>query len=70
MTGTFERMERDTLISLLESLGAIMASGVTRDTDYLLFGNLPGSKKVGAAVANGITMINERQFAEMLEQNR
>lgn len=70
VTGTFERMERNTLISLLESLGAMIAPGVTRDTDYLLFGNLPGSKKVGAAVANGITMINERQFAEMLEQNR
>lgn len=70
VSGTFERMSRDTVIALLESLGAMIASGVTRDTDFLLFGTLPSSKKVGAAVANGITMIHERQFAEMLEQNR
>ncbi len=70
VSGTFERMDRDTVISLLESLGAMICSGVTRDTDFLLFGNLPSSKKVGAAVANAVTMINERQFAEMLEQNR
>lgn len=38
--------------------------------DYLIYGNLPGSKKVGLAIENGVTMISEQKFAEMLEQNR
>ncbi|MBQ3202153.1 MAG: BRCT domain-containing protein [Clostridia bacterium] len=70
VSGTFERMDRDTVIALLESLGAMVDSAVTSGTDFLLFGNLPSSKKVSAAIANSVAMINERQFAEMLEQNR
>lgn len=70
VSGTFERMDRDTVIALLESLGAMVDSAVTSGTDFLLFGNLPSSKKVGAAIAHSVAMINERQFAEMLEQNR
>lgn len=70
VSGTFERMDRDTVIALLESLGAMVDSAVTSGTDFLLFGNLPSSKKVSAAIAKSVAMINERQFAEMLEQNR
>ena len=70
VTGTFSAMTRPALLSLLESLGAITHSQVTADTDYLIYGDLPGSKKVGIAIANGVPMVNEQAFAEMLEQNR
>ena len=70
VTGTFENFDRPALISLLESLGAVTHSGVNKSIDYLIYGNLPGSKKVGLAIENGVTMISEQKFAEMLEQNR
>ena len=70
VTGTFENFDRPALLTLLESLGAVTHSSVNKATDYLIYGNLPGSKKVGVAIENGVTMISEQKFAEMLEQNR
>lgn len=70
VTGTFENFERGTLVHLLESLGAITHSSISKNIDYLIYGSLPGSKKVGQAIENGITIISEQKFAEMLEQNR
>ena len=70
VTGTFENFDRPALIALLESLGAVTHSSVNKSIDYLIYGNLPGSKKVGLAIENGVTMISEQKFAEMLEQNR
>lgn len=70
VTGTFSNMDRQQLLSLLYALGAITHDRVSETTEYLIYGNLPGSKKVGAAIEKGITMISEQKFAEMLEQNR
>ncbi len=70
VTGTFENFERPALIKLLESLGAVIHSSVNKSIDYLIYGNLPGSKKIGLAIENGVSMISEQKFAEMLEQNR
>lgn len=70
VTGTFENYERQEILELLEALGAVTHSSVSRNTDYLIYGNLPGSKKVGIAMECGVTMISEQKFAEMLEQNR
>ena len=70
VTGTFENFDRPALIALLESFGAVTHSSVNKSIDYLIYGNLPGSKKVGLAIENGVTMISEQKFAEMLEQNR
>ena len=70
VTGTFESFDRATLISLLESLGAVTHTTVGKEIDYLIYGDLPGSKKVGDAIANGVTMIGEQKFGEMLAQNR
>lgn len=70
VTGTFESFDRATILSLLESLGATTHSGINKSIDYLIYGNLPGSKKIGLAMEHGVTMINEQKFAEMLVQNR
>lgn len=70
VTGTFNNLDRAAITGLLESMGAITHNSVSETTDYLLYGNLPGSKKIGKAIEHGVTMISEQKFAEMLEQNR
>ena len=70
VTGTFEHFDRQGLLNLLDSLGAITHNTVSTDTDFLIYGSLPGSKKVAKAIENGVTMVNEQSFVEMLEQNR
>ncbi len=69
ITGTFENFEREAINELLVSLGANTSSRVAKDTDFLIYGAMPGSKKVGLAIEHGITMISEKVFGEMLEQN-
>ncbi len=69
VTGTFKNFERVDILNLLESLGATTNDIVSKSTDYLIYGSLPGSKKVGSAISNGIAMLSEDNFAAMLEQN-
>ena len=70
VTGTFNSFTRSEILELLESLGAITSNEVSESTDYLIYGAMPGSKKVGAALEHGVNMISEKTFAEMLQQNR
>jgi DNA ligase (NAD+) len=70
VTGTFNSFIRSEILELLESLGAITSNEVSEHTDYLIYGAMPGSKKVGAALEHGVNMISEKTFAEMLQQNR
>lgn len=70
VSGTFEAFSRQEILDLLESLGAITSDAVTESTDYLIYGAMPGSKKVGAAMENGVNMVSEKGFAKMLQQNR
>ena len=70
VSGTFEAFTRQEILDLLESLGAVTSDCVTESTDYLIYGAMPGSKKVGAALENGVHMISEKGFGEMLRQNR
>ena len=70
VTGTFENFDRAALLTLLEKFGAIVKDSISKTVDYLIYGNLPGSKKVGDALACGTTMISEQKFIEMLSQNR
>ena len=58
------------LCSLPESPGAITSDAVTESTDYLIYGAMPGSKKVGTAMENGVNMVSEKGFTKMLQQNR
>ena len=66
ITGTFDNLDRQSMISVLGSLGAIVSDTVNKETDFLIYGNLPGSKKVGSALECGVTMISEQKFAKML----
>ena len=70
VSGTFVNFSRQDILDLLASLGAITSDEVTANTDYLIYGAMPGSKKVGAALTCGVNMISEKTFGEMLVQNR
>ncbi len=70
VSGTFATLNRSDMISLLDSLGAIVHDSINGNIDFLIYGDLPGSKKVSDAMKNGVTMIGEQTFAQMLEQNR
>ncbi len=53
-----------------KSLVAITSNEVSENTDYLLYGAMPGSKKAGATLEKGVNMRSERTLAEMWQQNR
>lgn len=70
VTGTFSNFSCGEILDVRESLGAITDNTVSENTKYLIYGTMPGSKKIGAAVEHGVNMISEKSFAEMLQQNR
>ncbi len=53
----------------ITSLGATVAPGVTKNLDYLILGEKPGSEKVKKAIDLGIPMLNEKEFLEKLDLN-
>ena len=66
VTGTFNGFTREGLAELLTSLEAIISAEVTADTDYLIYGTVPNSRKIGLAMQYGVNMINEKGLGEML----
>ena len=64
-TGKLENFTRNDINSRIESLGGIAANSVTRKTDYLIFGDKPGSKLVKAREL-GITVLTEQEFLKMI----
>lgn len=65
-TGTFANYKKDEIKSLLESLGAIFASGYTKSLDYLIEGSLKSSSKVDKAKKDEIPVLTENEFEKML----
>ena len=66
VTGTFNHFSREEILELLTSLGARTSTHVTEDTSYLIYGSVPGSKKIGLAIQYGVSMISEDGFSQML----
>jgi DNA ligase (NAD+) len=64
LTGTLEKYTRKEASDLIESMGGEVVSSVSKNTDYVLAGEAPGSK-LDKARALGITVISEAQFEEM-----
>ncbi len=63
-TGELESISRLQAESLARSLGATAASSVSKNTDFVVAGTMPGSK-LDKAKKLGVTIINEQQFLEM-----
>jgi hypothetical protein len=69
VTGTFENFTREGILELLATLGAKTTDKVTKDTNYLIYGSVPGNKKVSAAMEYHITILSERDFGKMIERS-
>ena len=67
ITGTLSTLTRKQAHELLSLMGANPGDSVTHDTDYLIVGADPGGRKVAKALQYGTSIIYEREFAEMLE---
>ena len=66
VTGSFESFSREGIIELLTALGAKVCDNVTEEVNYLIYGAVPGGKKISNAIKFGVNMISEKNFAEML----
>ena len=67
LTGTLSRFTRDGARLLIESEGGHVGSSVSRNTDYVLVGENPGSK-YRKALDLGVTVIDEDTFVGMMER--
>ncbi len=66
LSGTMSR-PRSKIKEMLESLGAKVSSSVSSKSDYLIYGEEPGSKYTKAQ-ALGVRLLSESQMWEMLER--
>lgn len=66
LTGTLENFTRDQASKLIEDRGGRVSSSVSKKTDYLLAGSEAGSK-LAKAESLGIAILDESQFASMIE---
>ena len=67
ITGSLEKMTREKSKEILISLGGKVVASVSRNTDYLIYGNNPGSKYKMATELN-VKKIDEKSFLKMIEK--
>ena len=65
LTGTLEHYTREQAGDLIRSLGGRVSSSVSRETDYVVAGDNPGSK-YNQAESLGATILSEGQFQNLL----
>jgi DNA ligase (NAD+) len=65
-TGGLVRLTRDEAKSLVERLGAMVSSAVSKKTDYVVAGTDPGSK-LDQAQKLGVTVLEEKAFLDLIE---
>ncbi|MGO5065208.1 MULTISPECIES: NAD-dependent DNA ligase LigA [unclassified Clostridium] len=66
VTGSLNNYSRGEIKDKLQSLGAKVSSSVSKNTDYVLAGEKPGSK-YDKAVNLGIKVISEDEFSNMIK---
>ncbi len=65
VTGTLEKYSRHEIESLIKSLGGKVSSGISKQTDFLVIGESPGSK-YDKAHQLGVKTINEKEFEKLI----
>ncbi len=65
VSGTFQHFSRDEIKEDIERHGGVVASSVSKSTDYLLAGEKPGPSKMAKAKQLGIPVISEEDYLKM-----
>lgn len=66
-TGSFECGKKDELTAMVENAGGIFANGYAKSLDYLVVGKKKGSSKADKALNDGIKVLTEDEFLEMIK---
>ena len=66
ITGSFTKFSRDELKDIIKSKGGIPSSSISANTDYLLYGEKPGSKFKKAAEL-GVELVDETKIKNFLK---
>ena len=64
-TGGLKSITRPNASDLIKEKGGIITSSVSKDLDYIVIGDKPGSK-YDKAKKLGVTMLNEEEFIELI----
>lgn len=67
-TGVFESYKKDELKTIVEGLGAEFGAGYAKSLDYLVVGKLKGSSKEDKAKKDGVKILSEDEFLEMIDK--
>jgi DNA ligase (NAD+) len=67
LTGTLNNMSRDEAKNTLQSLGAKISNSLSKNTDYLILGDQPGSKAKKALELN-VKIINENEWYDLVNK--
>lgn len=67
LTGGLESYTRDQAKDLIRNMGGKMASSVSKNTDYVIIGDSPGSK-YDKAKKLGVPILSEKEFEKKLKQ--
>ena len=67
LTGKLAGFTRDDAKEKLQALGAKVAGSVSKNTDYVVCGEDPGSK-FEKAKQLGVKVLEEKEFLELVEQ--
>jgi len=66
-TGKLESFSREEAKKIVEEFGGIASSSISKETDYLVVGEDPGSK-LDKAKKLGVKIISEKEFKELIEK--
>ncbi|HHT28443.1 MAG TPA: NAD-dependent DNA ligase LigA [Firmicutes bacterium] len=69
VTGTLEQFSRKEAEEAIRAQGGAVSGSVSRNTDYVVAGEKPGSK-LTKAQSLGITILNEDEFRRLLQSGR
>jgi DNA ligase (NAD+) len=67
LTGELENYSRDEAKGIIRTLGGAVSSSVSKNTNYVLLGENPGSK-YGKAKELGVKLISEEEFRKMIKK--
>ena len=65
MTGTLQNSNRQEAINLIEQKGGSVTTSISKNTDYLVSGENPGSKLKKATLL-GVSVITEKELIKLL----